>query len=256
MDGAALDTDQVKAIKYLVKQSPAGEIDDIIEYLATLAGSHEQLSSSPEIMAALRKWYELHRYHILLPDGRKGLVSSAGFSGTETEDPKDMFVYYDYTHQLAFTFNPLAPSESSIVSDQPMEVPSTPLKDAIVAAMPAYLQKSYGQGNALFSVTIDGDQNMNIEISSHSAKLESFWSGIWLSTWTVSGATLSGNIKAKNHYFEIGNLQLNLNKDFDAIPVKDINNADSIIKAIKDTEDKVSENEKMLTTKCFMLLHV
>lgn len=90
----------------------------------------------------------------------------------------------------------------------------------------------------MFSVTIDGDQNVNIEISSHAAKLESFWSGIWLSTWTVSGATLSGNIKAKNHYFEIGNLQLNLNKDFDAIPVKDINNADSIIQAIKDTEDK------------------
>lgn len=134
-----MDTDQVKAIKYLVKQSPAGEIDDIIEYLATLAGSHEQLSSSHEIMTALRKWYETNRYHILLPDGRKGLVTSAGFSGSETEDPRDMFVYYDYTHQLAFSFNPLAPSESSIVSDQPMEVPSTPLSQAITAAMPAYL---------------------------------------------------------------------------------------------------------------------
>ena len=105
----------------------------------------------------------------------------------------------------------------------------------------------------MFNVTCDGD-NVNIEISSHSAKLESFWSGIWLSSWTVSGATLSGNIKAKNHYFEIGNLQLNLNKDYDAITVKNISSADSIIAAISATEDKVSEeNEEMESTKCFFL---
>lgn len=97
----------------------------------------------------------------------------------------------------------------------------------------------------MFNVTCDGD-NVNIEISSHSAKLESFWSGIWLSSWTVSGATLSGNIKAKNHYFEIGNLQLNLNKDYDAITVKNISSADSIIAAISATEDKyLQELEEM-----------
>ena len=67
-----------------------------------MAGSHEQLVASPEIMTAFRKWYETHRYHITLPDGRKGLVSPAGFSGTEGDDYKDMFMYYDYTHSLVF----------------------------------------------------------------------------------------------------------------------------------------------------------
>ena len=96
----------------------------------------------------------------------------------------------------------------------------------------------------MFNTTIDSEGNLNIEISSHASKLDSFWSGYWLSEWTVSGSTLSGSIKSKNHYYEIGNLQLNLNKEYDAIPVKDINSADSIIKAIKNTEENVSKRKK------------
>ena len=143
-----------------------------------------------------------------------------------------MFMYYDYTHQLCFAFNPLAPSESSIVSDDPMEVPTNELKEGLTAPLAEYLEKNYGSGKALFQVTTDGADTTTIVISSHSYKIEAFWTGIWLSTWTLSGGQLSGSIKAKNHYFEIGNMQMNLDKEFDAIPVKNITDPSSVVAAI------------------------
>ena len=53
-------------------------------------------------MGAVRKWYETHRVHIDLPDGRKGMVCAEGFSGDESGNPKDMFVYYDFANQCVF----------------------------------------------------------------------------------------------------------------------------------------------------------
>ena len=78
-------------MKFLVKQSPVCEVDDIVDFLSTLVGSRDLLVQNDTIMAAFRKWFETHRYHIVLPDGRKAMVSSNGHCGEETEDPKDMF---------------------------------------------------------------------------------------------------------------------------------------------------------------------
>ena len=88
----------MKAIKYLVKQSPAGESADVLKMLTEMIGSEQAITESPEIMGAVRKWYETHRVHIDLPDGRKGMVCAEGFSGDESGNPKDMFVYYDFAN--------------------------------------------------------------------------------------------------------------------------------------------------------------
>ena len=114
-------------MKFLVKQSPVCEVDDIVDFLSTLIGSRDLLVQNDAIMAAFRKWYETHRYHIVLPDGRKAMVSSTGHCGEETEDPKDMFQYYDSTLQVVFKFDPLQPSNSVIVSTDPMAVSSNDL---------------------------------------------------------------------------------------------------------------------------------
>ena len=70
------------------------------------------------------------------------------------------------------------------------------------------------------------------------------WAGEWQSTWTVSGGKLSGDLKIMSHYFEMGNMQFNLDKQFDSIPVKNIASAKDVVAAIKKVEDKVSENFK------------
>jgi len=87
-----MDSGHAKALKYLIRVSPCGEMQDIIHHMATLVGGMELLQQSPEIIAALRKFYETHRYHIPLPSGQSGLVTALGNQGeTEAGD----FIYYD-----------------------------------------------------------------------------------------------------------------------------------------------------------------
>ena len=79
-----------------------------------------------------------------------------------------------------------------------------------------------------------------IELSCMNVKLDAFWTGEWQSTWTVNNGVLSGDLKIRAHYFEMGNMQFNLDKTFDSINVPNINSAKDIIAAIKKVEDKVS----------------
>lgn len=99
-----MDADSVKALKYLIRVSPAGEIQDVIHHLSTLAGSLEALQQSEEIVATLRKWYETHRYHIPLPDERVALVTAGGNAGSDESNGD--FLYYDNNLKLTFSFNP------------------------------------------------------------------------------------------------------------------------------------------------------
>jgi len=49
-----MDANQVKALKYLIKASPAGEIQDILTHVSTLVGSPEALTTNPSIVAAIK----------------------------------------------------------------------------------------------------------------------------------------------------------------------------------------------------------
>jgi len=72
--------------------------------------------------------------------------------------------------------------------------------------------------------------------------LSNFWSGEWQSQWVLKDGVLSGTNKVRSHYFEMGNLQVNLDKTYDSIPCKDASNAKEVVAAIKNAEDKVSWN--------------
>ena len=107
--------------------------------------------------------------------------------------------------------------------------------------MKKYIDSSFRKDKALFAVTqgaTDGEQT--IEISVQNYKTENFWTGEWHSVWSVKDSTLSGSLKIRCHYYEQGNMQFNLDKEFDSVAVKDISSAASILKTIKAEEDKVS----------------
>lgn len=78
-------------------------------------------------------------------------------------------------------------------------------------------------------------------ISCHNVKLDAFWAGEWQSTWTLENGKLRGDIMIRSHYFELGNMQFNLDQTFEDINLKDANDAASIVAAIKTVEDKVSQ---------------
>ena len=197
-------------------------------------------------MGALRKWFETHKVHIELPDGRKCMVTAEGFSGDESGAPADMFVYYDFTNQCVFKFDPVKTDQVEIVSDEPMQIADSAFRQSLVESVKDYVGKSYCKGKTLFNIQQGDDENtQTIQISCHNYKTTAFWTGEWLSTWTVQAGQLSGSINAKSHYYEQGNVQFNISKEFDSVPCKDITNGDQVVAAIAKVEDQVS-NQKLI----------
>lgn len=186
------------------------------------------------------------------------MVTTIGNAGS-AEDAT--FTYYDSILGVTFSFDPFTypfTLEGTIVSEETMQVPTSPFKEQLVQALSAYLKTSYAEKKALYAVNQQGESEGHqvIEISCQNIKLESMWSGEWQSTWTLQNGQLSGSIKVKTHYFEMGNMQMTLDKEFDSIALKNAGETKDVIAAIKKTEDKVSKSLGIntLTTLLFELL--
>ena len=44
---------------------------------------------------------------------------------------------------------------------------------------------------------------------------KNFLQGEWISTWTMESGVLQGSVKARSHYFEDSNVQLDFQQDFE-----------------------------------------
>jgi hypothetical protein len=155
---------------------------------------------------------------------------------------------------ITFKFDPFTypfTQMGEIVSEEPMAIATSELREGLKTEVASYIDASFRNGKCIFAVQQMGDDHQLIEISCHNIKLESMWAGEWQSTWTVQGGKLSGDLKIKSHYFEMGNMQFSLEKTFDSIPVKDISSAKDLVAAIKKTEDHVSK--KKLISKFFVV---
>ena len=56
-------------------------------------------------------------------------------------------------------------------------------------------------------------------LSAHNLNQKNFWTGEWLSLWEIENVNencfqVKGNVKANTYYYEEGNIQFNLNKEF------------------------------------------
>ena len=56
-----LNADSIKSLKYMIRVTPAGEMKDVLIHMKTLLDGEQSLISNPEIIDAMRKWYEAHR---------------------------------------------------------------------------------------------------------------------------------------------------------------------------------------------------
>ena len=72
------DQDTIKALKYMIRVTPAGEMKDVLIHFKTLLDGEADLISNPQIIGFMRSWYETHRQHVNLPDGRVAMVTATG----------------------------------------------------------------------------------------------------------------------------------------------------------------------------------
>jgi hypothetical protein len=62
----------------MIRVAPAGEMRDVLLNIKTILGTEENLIHNPEIISTLRKWYEAHRQHVVLPNGKVAIVTYTG----------------------------------------------------------------------------------------------------------------------------------------------------------------------------------
>ena len=107
----------------------------------------------------------------------------------------------------------------------------------IEAAIDEYVRVNYKEGTARACLCFNQDGHLQIDISCINTNFAAFWGGEWQASWLVDtqANTLSGKIKINNHYFENGNIQFNLEKDFANVPLAAAD-AENIVKAIHATE--------------------
>ena len=99
---------QRKIVKYFIKSSPVAEVNMILKDLFNIID--REIINNEDIQNALKEYFELHKQHIKLPDGRIAMVTEIGrqnaIQGEEEGSPANPFVYFDSKLGIKFSFNP------------------------------------------------------------------------------------------------------------------------------------------------------
>lgn len=105
-------------------------------------------------------------------------------------------------------------------------------------------------------------------LSAHNLNQKNFWTGEWLSLWEIENVNensfqVKGNVKANTYYYEEGNIQFNLNKEF----LENLNSTTSeeglakeIIEFIENVENNVNNffnsRFKLILTKYTIIFQI
>ena len=114
-------------MKYIVKNIPVGEAQDVLEHLANLVGNKDLVHKEGNVLQALRKFYETHRYHVNLGGDKIGMVHPSGHCGQSDAD----FTYYDHTINTTFKFDPIT-LVGEVVAADPMQLPTSQLREDLI----------------------------------------------------------------------------------------------------------------------------
>jgi capping protein alpha len=221
----------INVAKYIINQTPIGHLNKSIQNLKNLIG--EESMESETIKKEIQNYAENHLSHVQYNnEGNKLIISNV------TKD-NDGF-YYDQGQKIKVKLNI---SDGGINSIDSIEDTDS-LRQEIDTKIKSYLDKYYTNGISKSNIYINNETNqIIILISAHNINMKNFWSGEWLSTWEydIKSKKLKGNIKANTYYYEEGNIQFNLNTNFDE-SVSGNSNSDignNIYKIIEKSENNV-----------------
>jgi len=143
------------------------------------------------------------------------------------------------SHQL-FKFDHMRQTASNVEPHTPDEA-TEPHRAAIETAILEYVSDHFPNGVATVYSTEGG---LTVAIVDNKYNPSNFWNGRWRSTWVVSpdSGELKGTINVNVHYYEDGNVQLNSNKEIEAIASTDLEDpvaaAAAYVKLIRKAENE------------------
>jgi capping protein alpha len=229
MEGENLEN-AINVAKYIISQTPIGHLNKSIQNLKSLIG--EETMESETINKELEQYAENHLTHVQYNDeGKKIVISNLN---------KDNNGFYiDQGQQIKIKLN----ITGGEIQEKEKYEETNKLRNEIDYKVKEYINKYYSKQVTESNIYFDSSDKIIILISAHNINMKNFWSGEWLSSWEYDIKTkkLKGNIKANTYYYEEGNIQFNLNTNFDE-SVSGSSNSDisnNIYKIIEKSENNI-----------------
>ena len=161
---------------------------------------------TPDALTAILREYNTEQM-IAAPDlqGKPVLVTKHGQVGP------DLYLDPSTGRVLKFDHNKRAFIEETDKKQQ-LSANIDTHRSAIHAALSNYVNESFKRDKATLAVYGADDGTVTIDISARNVNLANYWTGSWRSSYTLtlagSSSELKGTVTVAVHYFEDGNVQL------------------------------------------------
>lgn len=241
------DEEKIQIAQHYLLSSPPGQYSEILTDVQKILPSH--LLTDAIINKVARAYNIKNGKIVVSPSGNRVVLSNQGeIDHSHYIDPVNSSTF-EVNHTTHATKEPQSIDETAETDgDGSKSVTVTVLeskRSTIQAAVSSYVSSRYVAEDSAGSVYAKDDK-ITICISGEKSNLRNYWSGKWLSTWTVvvgsSDATVSGTVKINAHYFEDGNLQLDNTKQIASKTIQiasDVELATALINHITTSESAV-----------------
>ncbi len=235
-----MDQQTLSIIKFLIKETPVGHVKSTIDNLKVILGL--ELTENDEIHKELVQFEEEHLRHVNVNDEK--IVLSSFNKG------EDGF-YYDQLKKLKICIGPLSENIEKI---ETVDENTCEMSVKINEALKKHIEKNYKSSVTASNVYKKNENLYYILISAHNYNYKNYWSGEWLSIWTLTNENgkylLKGSLRLSTYYYEEGNVQFKSSKDFEEKLKGGSSNAsalaEEIIKKIENSENDIqNELEKI-----------
>ncbi|KAI9183235.1 F-actin-capping protein subunit alpha [Blastocladiella emersonii ATCC 22665] len=219
---AVTQEDRLKIAAGFIAQAPPGELNDVLNDVTVLFNDDEALQAS--ITKALATYNKEQLATLPVPWGehKTVLCEAALLENGRFVDPRGKKTF--------------AIDHVTLAVSEPEDLESTEhdaAREALEAQLDAYIKSHYPNGvGAVFY----REGRFEIVIVDSKYKPENYWNGRWRSQWTWFDGKLTGTSRALVHYFEDGNVQLVLNKDFD-LEMPETSTPEAVFQAIRKAEN-------------------
>ena len=235
------DEEKLSIIQYFITKCPAGQSKLLMNDIQQLSVSSLLTKENVEHMFHA---YNLDTYQVIQnPLGPHNLVVSP-----ET-DREDGVVYDPISNKYYRVdhYEQVATEEVSLQEPRPSES-VLELCKKLQTALDDYVRLYY-IGELVAAVVVPkSETEISIIISGEAKKLRSFWSGKWISHYTLAihdtTMDVTGFVKIHTHFYENGNVQMKNDKNMTALSL-DMTSEDfvrSLFDSIKEFESQLQSN--------------
>lgn len=220
------DQEKLQIAQHFLLSSPPGQFAEVLSDVKAIVP--KSLLSDP-MVAGIRRAYSLASPQLVPIEGGEDkllVCKQAEVNATR---------YIDGRAGVVRTVDHLAGTASASGAAPPKGA-KNPQRDALQNALEAY-QKTHYVADAGAGV-YPADGGLNIVLVGTKLNLRNYWAGSWTSNWQLSGNELTGNVKIRGHYFEDGNVQLQVDKEIPATTISGSGDkyAVEVVKAIAEAE--------------------